>query len=410
MQIYKDSSSFENIVNNIRSIIPFLNNSDSCSYFDNSATALKPQAVVDAVVEYYNEYPANVHRATYKTSIQASEQYESSKQTIKDFLSADTSYELIFTSGMTEASNLIASAHRTLLTAADTIALTELEHHSHFLPWYETAHDTQCSLSIIPILSDGSIDYQVLQETIQNCSVLAISGMSNVTGYRPPLEDIRDITTTHGCKLIIDAAQLMAHEQIDLSKTPYDAVLFSAHKLGGPTGIGGMCIKKSWLDTFPNVKVGGGTIQRVEKNRVDYYSDGRRFEAGTPNIAGAIGFERIIAHFNTLGWDFITQYEQTLRSALLSQLQSLQGIRILGNAPEIKVPIVSFVADSLHAEDISFMLNQQNIYVRSGFLCAQPLLESLGVSQVVRISAFHYNTMQELNVLQSALESVNSLK
>ena len=232
-----------------RSKIPFFAYNSSFIYLDSAATALKPQVVIDAVVAYYSQYPANVHRANNTISNKVNQKYEQARDRVKKFFSATDDYEIVFTSGMTEGSNLIAHTHRELLGEQDAIYITELEHHSSALPWIETAKHTKSNLIPIPINNKGSLDVStvqsLLEDGIDNKKILSITGMSNITGYQPPLAQILQICNNIGCKMIVDVAQLAAHKPIDLSRTPYDAILVTAHKLGGAHWCGCSVYKKN---------------------------------------------------------------------------------------------------------------------------------------------------------------------
>lgn len=381
-------------------------------YLDSSATLLKSQQVIDSVVEYYSSYPSNIHRGSYEMSIKASDAYVRAREIIKQFFNADESYELIFTSGMTGGSNFLAQSHRSLLGDKDAVSTSVLEHHSSSLPWRELAYATGTEYQEIDILhseeDDGKLDMQDAELKISKSKILSICGMSNVSGYVPPLYQLLEICQTHRCRMIVDACQLAVHQQIDLQKTPFDALLCSAHKLGGPTGIGALCIKKEWLETLPVVFTGGGTVEKVEKECILYHNTVERYEAGTPNVAGVIGFARAVEYLQDKGWEFIGQYEYELRLCVLEQVKRLKTVRILGRDDIAHSPIVSFIAN-IHPQDIAFILQRDNICVRDGKLCAETLLNSYGCTQVTRVSAFCYNTKQEIEFLGDRLESINTL-
>lgn len=381
-------------------------------YLDNAATLLKTQRMVDSLMEYYTDYPANIHRGNYEISRKASKKYEDARTSIKAFFNADETYELVFTSGMTEGSNSIAHAHRTMLSKKDTVLSTVFEHHSSSLPWRECCKITGSTYKEIAMIQNGEhaghLDIEALMKEIPHARVLSIVGMSNVTGYEPPLEAIMKVCKKNDCIMIVDACQLAVHRNIDLQKTPFDVLLCSAHKLGGPTGIGAMCIKKSLLDTFSQVFTGGGTVVSVRSDTIEYCDGVERFEAGTPHIAGAIGFATAVAYIEKKGWDFIEAYEKTMRAYVLEAVQKLHNVKILGGVNISTSPIVSFTSD-IHASDLSFFLDQNHICTREGKLCAEPLLTAYGCKEVTRVSAFCYNTIKEIGILGEVFEKANSI-
>lgn len=392
-----------------RDDIPILCKPNPIVYLDTAASALKPQPVIDALLSYYNEFPVNIHRGTYRLSVLASEAFEQARDSIANFFHANEDYTIIFTSGMTEASNMLANAHRYILSSTDKITVTLLDHHSMLLPWREVSKDIQANLIMVPLVPSGCIDLKLLKESIAKSRILAINGMSNVTGYYPPLQEIQKSCELSGCKMIVDAAQLAMHAPINLSKTPYDAVLCSAHKLGGPTGIGALCIKKTWLEELNLYKTGGGTVEKVTIEDTVYLDVPERFEAGTPNIAGAIGFAKAVEYLQDKGWGNILAYEKILRDHLLNVIQSFEGVRILGDIDIADTATISFVSDKWHPQDISFVLEQHNVCIRTGKLCAEPLLQFFECSQVARVSAFCYNRIEDIAYFGQQLNALNEI-
>ncbi len=397
-----------------RKDFPLLSSPSPPIYLDSAATALKPYSVIKKIQEYYECYPANVHRASYNLSIRASEEYEKARETVRGFLHANDSYEIIFTSGTTEGVNYISTAY--IIEALHhphnkkgAITVSELDHHSVFVPWQTASTYTNSQFLIIPLTDDGEICLETAYKYISKSTILCISGMSNVTGYIPPIASLHAVCQKANCKLIIDGAQLLAHGSFSLKDTPVDAIAFSSHKLCGPTGIGCLCIKKDWLATLPFLKSGGGTIETVTLDTTTFLKGHERYEAGTPHIAGAIGFSEALSYLQNIGASKIKSHEKKLRSAIIQTLQSCKDIRIIGDESISDSAIISFIHKKLHVQDIGFVLQKNNICIRTGHLCAQPLLKRFNCSYVARISGYFYTTLEEIQKLGRVLQSFQSL-
>ncbi len=396
----------------VRKYFPILNKDEPLVYLDNAATALKPISVIQALQEYYQDYSANVHRGNYLLSIHASEAYEKARETVRLFLDADDEYEIIFTSGTTDAINIIASAYQfdaSLSQQKKAFLVSDFEHHSSYVPFQQCALRLQKEFRVLRVSRDNSLDMNNAEENIKDAAVLSITGMSNVTGYEPPIKELLPLCNKHGTKVLLDAAQLAAHRKISLRKLPVDAVCFSAHKLCGPTGIGVLCIRKEWLRMLPFVKTGGGSIVKVTEHNTQFLDGPEGYEAGTPHIAGAIGCAAAIDFLTHIGMENIIEHDRVLRKAMLDALAPLDSFTILGNNDQITSATIAVVADSIHSQDMSFILDAKKICVRTGHVCAQPLLHVFHTEYILRISAYFYNTLEDIQILTSALQTIHEI-
>ncbi len=395
---------------NIRSDFSLLCSDNVPCYFDNAATALKPKSVIQAITEYYTEYPANVHRGTHALSMRASKAYEDAREQVRSFLEASNDYEIIFTAGTTDSINLICAMYENALIHRcknAVVTVSEMDHHSVFVPWQQLCKKMNGTFYIIPTTNKGTLEYRNTRDMIYKSDILCITGMSNVTGYTPNIQNLLTQCRRGYCRLVLDGAQLIAHHGLSLRNTPVDAVAFSGHKLCGPTGIGVLCIRRDWLCTFTPTRTGGGTIKTVSVNKTEFHESPDLYEAGTPHIAGAIGLAAALKYLKNIGINAIHAHDTKLHSALRNAISVLPGLRYIGDPNVSNVPIVSFVSDVIHAHDIAFALEQQNIYIRVGHLCAMPLLRRFNCEFVARISCYFYNTLEEIAVLKNTLESLS---
>ena len=394
---------------NIKNQFPIFKNHPSLIYLDNAATTQKPQAVIDSLVDYYTNYNANIHRGIYTFGEQATEQYEKARATVANFIGAQQD-EIVFVKNATEGINLVASTWGLQhIKAGDNIVLTEYEHHANLLPWQRLAQKVGVTLHIIPVHDDGTLNYQKLDTVITaKTKLVAFSAVSNVTGAYTDSELIIDAAHKVGAKVLIDAAQLVAHESVNVKQLDVDFMVFSGHKLFGPTGIGVLYIKKALQQEMPPYQVGGGVVFDVDWEQTHYAQGPHRFEAGTPAIAQAIGLAAAINWLKKQDIKAITEHETSLMRMLLEGLERLPGVRILGPIEQLKHKghLVSFVVDGVHAHDVAAFLNQADIAVRAGHHCAQPLAKRLGVDASVRVSLACYNTQQDIKLF---LDKFNDL-
>ena len=377
-------------------------------YLDSAATALKPQAVIDKLVEYYTEYSTNVHRGLYPLAEQATESYEKARATVAKFLNADPR-GIIFTRSATEAINLVAYSYaRNFLKKGQAMVVTEIEHHSNIVPWYLVSTDlalSQRGASLIwwPVEDDGTLDLDVLEVILkqQNVGLVAVTGMSNVLGTLLDIHSIVQKAHAAGAKVLLDAAQLAVHGPIDAQALDVDFLVMTGHKLYGPTGIGVLYGEAELLEAMPPFEGGGEMIREVKKHEITFADPPHKFEAGTPPIAQAIGLGAAIEYLTSLGWDTIESQEQEVTQYVLEQLSRIQGLKIFG--PKERGSLVSFAFEGIHPHDLATLLGDEDICVRAGHHCAMPLHTRLGIPASTRASFGVYTTTADIDKLVSAL-------
>jgi cysteine desulfurase/selenocysteine lyase len=382
-------------------------------YFDNGATSLKPDCVVDAITEYYREYSANIHRGVYEMSGYATAKYDSARESLRRLINADPAVgEVIFTRGTTESVNMVAGGWgRRHLGPGDEIVLTPLEHHSNMVPWQQLAKATGATVRYMPLTPGGSITPDAVEATITPATrIVAVSAMSNVTGYMPPVQLITTRAHDVGAKVLLDAAQYASHHPVDVGVLDCDALVFSGHKMCGPTGIGVLYAKHSLLDEMDPFLYGGDMIESVSLEGSTWARIPEKFEAGTPNIAGAIGMGRAAEFLMETGLEAISAHEHDLYSYMCRRMADLDYVEQFGDAPaDERGGIFSFAMNGVHPHDVGSLLDQQGIAVRTGFHCAQPLMNHFGVTGTVRASFYLYNTREEIDRFTAALERIHSI-
>lgn len=392
---------------NIRDSFPILNrkiNGHNLIYFDSAATSQKPISVINTITDYYTNLNANVRRGIYELSENASKLYENARHNLANFINA-RSDELIFTGGTTEGVNFIAQAWGMQnIQLGDEIVVTELEHHSNFLPWQRLAERTGAIFKVAPVLCDGTIDYKSFAQIVTpKTRLIAVTCQSNVTGIKTDIAYIANLAKIVGAKLFLDAAQIVAHERIDVKKLECDFLAFSGHKMFGPTGIGCLYIKRETQEFVEPYQVGGGMVFEVGNLSSTYLEAPYKFEAGTPKISEALGLSAAV--------DFIEglpKYDLSpLSKYLVSELQKLESVRIIGPADVVAGGnIVSFVHDKIHAHDLAAYFDQFGICVRAGNHCAQPLHKKLNINSSLRVSFAVYNTIQEVELFVEVLKKI----
>ncbi len=379
----------------------------SLVYFDNGATSLKPQSVVDALNGYYREYSANIHRGVYEMSERATAAYDRARESLYRLLNvSEDQGEIIFTRGTTEATNLVAYAWAmNTLKEGDEIVTTAMEHHSNFVPWQEVARRTGAVLRFLPLTPDGALAEKGITETIgPRTRLVAITAMSNVTGYIPPLSDIVRAAREHGALVLVDAAQYASHHPVDVQELDCDFLAFSGHKMCGPTGIGALYARRELLESMEPFHFGGDMIREVKLDHSTWANVPEKFEAGTPNIAGAIGIAAAADYLMEIGLDRVARHEQELNRHMRSALADLDFVTIYGPVEQVeRGGIFSFNLDGVHPHDVGSLLDQQGIAVRTGFHCAQPLMAHFGIEGTVRASFYLYNTTAEVDQFIEAL-------
>lgn len=378
-------------------------------YLDSAATSLKPKQVVERMMEHYLMGAANVHRGLHQLSDQATTDYENARSTLRTFLNAPVNENLIFTRSATEALNLIATSFGEMyLQEGDEILITEMEHHSNIVPWQILAQKKQCSLKFVSVDKDGCLDLVQMQKLLTHkTKILALTLVSNTLGTENPVQQITQNAHSVGAKVVIDAAQALVHTPIDLQLINCDFLVGSAHKIFGPTGIGFLFGKQELLSKMPPYQYGGGMIATVNPQHTSYTDVPQKFEAGTPHIAGAIGFAEALKFFQKFSYTDVHLHEQKLLAQIIKGLQSMKGVRVIGE-PEAKglkrKSVVSFVVEGHHHQDLGQILNNYGVAVRTGHHCTQPLMKKFGIEGTVRASVNIYNTAEDIETFLESLE------
>ncbi len=391
-------------VKNIREDFPiFTERDDNFVYLDSSATTLKPQTVIDAVADYYSKYSANVHRSIYSIGEKATEKYEGSRSKVAKLINANSN-SIIFTRGTTESINLVAYTWaRKNLKSGDEILLTEMEHHSNLIPWQICSQETGAVLKFIPFNEDGTLDLSDPEKWFTNkTKLVAVIHQSNVFGTVNPIKDIIKLAKGVCAVTLIDAAQSVPHQKVDIQDLDCDFLAFSGHKMLGPTGVGVLYGKPEILEEMPPFMGGGEMIRTVSLNESTWNDIPWKFEAGTPNIAQAIGLGSAIDYINEIGLDKIHEHEQDILTYALEKMQKIPEVNIYGSADE-RGAVISFNLKNIHPHDLSQLLDNDGIAIRAGHHCAQPIMKKLGVSATGRASFYLYNSKEDVDRLCESL-------
>lgn len=401
-------------VNKIREDFPILTrknfNNKPLIYFDNAATTQKPKQVIDTLVNYYQTINSNVHRGVHYLSEEATTKFEEAREKVRQFINANSSEEIIFVRGTTEAINLVANSYcKTKLNQEAEIIISSLEHHSNIVPWQMLCECTGAKLKVIPIDSNGDIIFEEFEKLLSyKTHLVAINHISNAIGTINPIEEVIKTAHSRGIPVLIDGAQSIQHKKIDVKQLDCDFFAFSGHKIYGPTGIGVLYGKKELLEAMPPYQGGGEMIQSVSFEKTSYNVLPYKFEAGTPNIAGAIGLAAALEYVNSLGLDNIEKYEKELFEFATKQISNIEGIKIIGTAKK-KANIISFLLDNLHPYDVGAILDNEGIAVRTGMHCAEPLMKIFSINGTVRVSLAFYNTKDEILKLVEAINKAKKL-
>jgi len=394
----------------IRKDFPILNtkaNGKPLVYFDNGATSQKPLEVINAIDRYYKTENANVHRGVYFLSQLATDLYDGSRQKITNFIKAEDTNTVLFTSGTTESINLVAQTWgRKNLSEGDELLISGMEHHSNIVPWQMICEEKGAIVKVIPLNDDGSLNMEVFEERLSSkTKMVAVAHISNTLGVVNPIERIIELSHAVEAKVLIDGAQAVPHIPVDVQSLDCDFYAFSGHKMFAPTGIGVLYGKRELLEEMPPYKGGGDMIDRVSFEKTTYAELPFKFEAGTPNIAGVIGMGAAIDYLNKFDWKDIIEYEDELLRYVTEELLKIEGLRIYGTTDQ-KIPVVSFLVDDIHPYDIGTLLDQLGIAVRTGHHCTQPLMDRYCIPGTVRASLSFYNTKEEIDVFINALNKI----
>lgn len=401
-------------VNEVRNDFPILKrfvNEKPLVYLDNAATTQKPQSVIDALTHYYTYDNANIHRGLYFLSELATEQYENARLKVKEFINALSASEIIFVKGTTEAINLVATSlcRANFFNENDEIIISQMEHHANIVPWQLICNRKQIKLKVIPINDDGELDIESFITMInEKTKIVSLVHISNALGTINPIKKIIDIAHSRNIPVLIDGAQAAPHIKIDVQDLDADFYVFSGHKIFGPTGIGVLYGKTEFLEMMPPYQGGGDMIRTVTFEKTTFDDLPKKFEAGTPNIAGGIGLGASIDYLNQFDRSVLMNYEDELLKYTTEKLLTIDGLRIIGTA-KIKSSVVSFVIEGIHPYDIGTIIDTDGIAIRTGHHCTQPLMRRFDVPATARASLCFYNTKEEIDKLIIGLNKVKKM-
>jgi cysteine desulfurase/selenocysteine lyase len=373
-------------------------------YLDNAATSQTPLAVIDAISDYYKHTNANIHRGVHALSQEATDEFEAARQKIQTHFNAAKAHEIIFTSGTTHSINLVANGFASFLEKGDELIVSELEHHANIVPWQMLCERTGAQLKVIPITENGTLDMSVYADLLgARTKVVFVNHVSNALGIINPIEEIIEKAHAVGAAVLIDGAQATPHMVPDVQALDVEFYTTSAHKICGPTGIGALYGKEAWLRKLPPYQGGGEMIDQVTFEKTTYADLPHKFEAGTPNIAGGVGFGAAIDYMNNIGFDAIAAHENDLMRHATKKLKKIEGLHIYGDV-ENKVAVISFNVEGLHPYDIGTLLDKMGIAVRTGHHCCQPIMDHFQIPGTVRASFAFYNTHEEVERFIAGVE------
>jgi cysteine desulfurase/selenocysteine lyase len=379
-------------------------------YLDTAATSLRPQSVIDAVSDVYARDCANIHRAVHLLSQRATARFEEAREKVRAFLNAEKTSEVVFTRGTTEAINLVAQSWgRAYLREGDEVLVTELEHHSNIVPWQILCQQTGATLVVVPMTDRGEVLREAFEEELSDRTrLVALAHVSNALGTVLPVADLISLAHERGAVVLLDGAQAVSHVEVDVRALGCDFYAFSGHKLYGPTGIGVLYGKERLLESMPPYQGGGDMIRSVTFEETIYNDVPYKFEAGTPNIAGAIGLGAAIDYFTSFDVPAMHAHEDAVLRYATDALGSIEGVRLIGTAPG-KVSALSFLMDAAHPHDIGTIVDSEGVAIRTGHHCAQPVMEHFGIAATARASLGMYNTTDDIDALVGALQKVQEL-
>ena len=376
-------------------------------YLDNAATSQKPQAVIDTISDYYSRYNSNVHRGLHALSEMATAEYEGSRTKVRKFINAAEDREIIFVKGTTDGINLVAASYgRDRVGVGDEIVISEMEHHSNIVPWQVVCEQTGAVLKVVPFNEDGELLIDEYERVLgPRTKLVSMAHTSNALGTVNPVKTIVEMAHSRNIPVLIDAAQAVPHGPVDVRDIDCDFLAFSSHKVFGPTGMGVLYGKADLLESMPPYQGGGDMIKSVTFEKTVYNDLPYKFEAGTPNIAGAIGLGAAIDYVQEVGMGRIAEYESSLLSYAHEALSSIERVRILGTARK-KAGVVSFLLDGIHAHDVGTILDTEGVAIRTGHHCAQPVMQHFGIAATARASLAFYNTKSDIDALVKGLDKV----
>ncbi len=379
-------------------------------YLDNAATSQKPRAVIDSISRYYESGNANIHRGVHFLSEHATEEHEAARRTVQGFLNAADKREIIFVRSATEAINLVAQSYgRRHVSAGDEVLITAMEHHSNIVPWQMLCEEKDATLRVLPINERGELRMEELPKLLTSkTKLVAVTQVSNALGTINPIKKIIEMAHSLNIPVLVDGAQAVPHLKVDVQELDVDFYVFSGHKVYGPTGIGVLYGKRALLEAMPPYQGGGDMIRSVTFEKTIYNDLPYKFEAGTPNIGGAIGLGKAIEYITRLGLDNIAAHEHDLLVYGTEALTAIPGIRLIGTAAE-KAAVISFVMEGIHPHDIGTILDREGIAIRTGHHCAQPVMQFFRIPATARASFALYNTREEIDVLVQGIQKVQEV-
>tara|TARA_B100001741_G_scaffold260062_1_gene223701 strand:- start:162 stop:1355 length:1194 start_codon:yes stop_codon:yes gene_type:complete len=389
----------------IKSDFPIFNDSDLV-YLDNASTTQKPQQVLDAIQSMYSKTNANVHRALYDIGSEATEKFENSRKKVSNFISSESENEIIFTGGTTESINLLAHSLGNKLSAGDEILVSEMEHHANLVPWQMACQRTGANLKFIPIDKKGDLDLSDLETLFTNSTrIISITQVSNVLGTINPINDIAKIANEIGAIFIVDGAQGVPHQSINVKELGCDFYAFSGHKMLAPTGVGVLWGRMEKLEEMEPFMGGGEMIETVTMESSTWNQVPYKFEAGTPNFVQAVGLGAAIDYLNNFGMDKVSEHEKKLTEYALAKMSQIEQVNVFGS-PKNRSGVISFNMEGIHAQDLAQFLNEDNIAIRVGHHCAQPLLSKLDQNSVARLSLYIYNDETDIDLFCNSLSNI----
>ncbi len=379
-------------------------------YFDNAATSQKPQAVIDAMMRYYQEENSNIHRGVHSLSERATQAYEKVRHKVAAFMNAGDHREIIFVRGTTEGINLVAhSFGRAFVQEGDEILISGMEHHSNIVPWQILCEERKAILRVIPLTDTGELDLDAFPAMLtEKTRLMAVTHVSNALGTVNPVKELVRQAHAKGIPVLVDGAQAVPHMHVDVQDLDCDFYTFSAHKMFGPTGVGVLYGKRRWLDTMPPYQGGGDMIKSVTFEKTIYNDLPYKFEAGTPNIGGSIGLGAALDYLRELNMDAIRRFEDELLAYATERILTVPGVRLIGTARE-KAGVLSFVMEEIHPHDIGTILDVEGVAIRTGHHCAQPVMQRFGIPATARASFAFYNTKEEVDAFIKALHKVREV-